>query len=196
MVKYLLKLTNASVALPGDRPTELRFSAARTKCLALREYQHCSHWSFPKHSPLTRKSLSIASQLIIPLSLLSIVAFSMSETKPESDPSTTAGSGTGSTYTEMASNAASGVAGSATNAATGVKDSVFSMFGGGQKKEKAPEEEGEQDRSGSSKAKKDAEEKEKEEGGAEDGVGCCVFIQNQAMSTVKNGSLIRICIIL
>ena len=92
----------------------------------------------------------------------------MSEAKPESQPSTDKASG--STYTEMASNAASGVAGTATIAATGVKDSVFSMFGGGQKKARAPEEEGEQDRSGSSKVKKDAEEKEKEEGG-EDGVG-------------------------
>ncbi|KAL6721593.1 Ran GTPase binding protein Sbp1 [Lecanora helva] len=74
----------------------------------------------------------------------------------------------GSTYTEMASNAASGVAGTATNAATGVKDSVFSMFGGGAKKEKAQEEEEEeQDRSGSSKAKKDAEAAEKEEAGEE-----------------------------
>lgn len=58
------------------------------------------------------------------------------------------------TYTEMASNAAS----SAGNAAAGVKDSMFSMFGGGAKKEKKEDEvEGEEDRSGSSKAKKDAE---------------------------------------
>ena len=75
----------------------------------------------------------------------------------------------GSTYTEMASNAATGVAGSATTAAVGVKDSVFSMFGGGAKKEKAPEE-GEPDRSGSSKAKKDSEAAQKEEAG-EEGVG-------------------------
>ena len=69
-----------------------------------------------------------------------------------------------SSYTEMASNAA----GSATTAAAGVKDSVFSMFGGGAKKEKKEEPEGEtEDRSGSSKAKKDAEAAEAEEGGAE-----------------------------
>ena len=54
----------------------------------------------------------------------------------------------------MASNAAS----SAGTAAAGVKDSMFSMFGGGAKKEKKEDEaEGEEDRSGSSKAKKDAE---------------------------------------
>ena len=58
------------------------------------------------------------------------------------------------TYTEMASNAAS----SAGTAAAGVKDSMFSMFGGGAKKEKKEDKaEGEEDRSGSSKAKKDAE---------------------------------------
>lgn len=68
-------------------------------------------------------------------------------------------------YTEMASNAA----GSATNAAAGVKDSVFSMFGGGAKKEKKEEPEGEtEDRSGSSKAKKDAEAAEADEAGEDD----------------------------
>ena len=67
-----------------------------------------------------------------------------------------------SSYTEMASNAA----GSATTAAAGVKDSVFSMFGGGAKKEKKEEPNGEtEDRSGSSKAKKDAEATEANEGG-------------------------------
>jgi Ran-binding protein 1 len=71
-----------------------------------------------------------------------------------------------SSYTEMATNAATGVAGTATTAAAGMKDSVFSMFGGGAKKDKAPEEAGEPDRSGSSKAHKDAEAA-KEEGGEE-----------------------------
>ncbi len=71
-----------------------------------------------------------------------------------------------SSYTEMATNAATGVAGTATTAAAGMKDSVFSMFGGGAKKEKAPEEAGEPDRSGSSKAHKDAEAA-KEDGGEE-----------------------------
>jgi Ran-binding protein 1 len=56
-----------------------------------------------------------------------------------------------SSYTTMASNAAStGIA-----AATGVKDSVFSMFGGGAKKEKKEEPEEEADEpSGSTKANK------------------------------------------
>ena len=56
------------------------------------------------------------------------------------------------TYTEAATSAA-------TNAAAGVKDSVFSMFGGGAKKEKKAEEEdgeGKDEPSGSSKAQKKA----------------------------------------
>lgn len=60
------------------------------------------------------------------------------------------------TYTEMASN----VAGSAGAAATGVKDSVFSMFGGGGAKERKVEQEddGAKDEpSGSSKATKERE---------------------------------------
>ena len=69
---------------------------------------------------------------------------------------------TSASYTEMASNAAE----SATTAAAGVKDSVFSMFGGGAKKEKKEEPDPEtEDRSGSSKAKKDAEAAEGDEGG-------------------------------
>lgn len=65
---------------------------------------------------------------------------------------------TGSTIAESASNAAS----TATAAATGVKDSVFSMFGGGGKKEKKADEddEGKDEPSGSSKAKKEAEDDE------------------------------------
>ncbi|MCJ1355941.1 MAG: hypothetical protein MMC33_005934 [Icmadophila ericetorum] len=59
------------------------------------------------------------------------------------------------TYTDMASNAASSV----TTAATGMKDNVFSMFGGGQKKERKPDPDDDVDEpSGSSKAKKDAED--------------------------------------
>lgn len=73
------------------------------------------------------------------------------------------------TYTEMASNAAAG----AGTAAAGVKDSVFSMFGGGAKKEKNDEPEGEVDRSGSSKAVKEKEAAEK--GEAEDGEGVCLL---------------------
>ena len=62
-----------------------------------------------------------------------------------------------SSYTDMASGAAT----SATTAASGVKDSVFSMFGGGAKKEKRVEPEDDANEpSGSSKAKKDAEDPE------------------------------------
>lgn len=96
------------------------------------------------------------------------------ETKPDpsAEPKTTTGTGATETaatpiatqedpaakseqtsYTEMASAATS----SATSAAVGVKDSVFSMFGGGAKKEKKEDDEV-QDRSGSSKAKKEAEQ--------------------------------------
>lgn len=50
----------------------------------------------------------------------------------------------------------------AANAASAVKDNVFSMFGGGAKKEtKADDPDEENDRSGSSKAKKEAEDAEK-----------------------------------
>ena len=50
---------------------------------------------------------------------------------------------------------------SASNAAAAMKDNMFSMFGGGTKKEKKPEPEDDVDEpSGSSKAKKDAEDAE------------------------------------
>lgn len=61
-----------------------------------------------------------------------------------------------STYAGTATSAAVNAATTASNAAAGVKDSVFSMFGGGAKKDKVEEDEA-QDRSGSSKAQKDAE---------------------------------------
>jgi len=77
------------------------------------------------------------------------------ETKSEGKPSTSA-EPEKSTYTELASNAAS----TATSAAAGVKDNVFSMFGGGAKKEKKEEpEEDINEPSGSSK-KKEAEEED------------------------------------
>ena len=63
------------------------------------------------------------------------------------------------TYTDMASTAAT----QAATTAAGVKDSVFSMFGGGAKKEKKDEPEEPEDKSGSAKAHKEAE--------AEDEVG-------------------------
>lgn len=63
------------------------------------------------------------------------------------------------TYTDMASNAASTAASSTTAAASGVKDSVFSMFGGGAKKEtKAEDDDTANDRSGSAKAQKEKED--------------------------------------
>ena len=58
-----------------------------------------------------------------------------------------------STITELASSAAT----TATNAALGVKDNVFSMFGGGAKKEKKEEvADDPEDRSGSAKAQKES----------------------------------------
>ena len=65
-------------------------------------------------------------------------------------------------YTEMVTSAATSAATTATTAAAGVKDNVFSMFGGGAKKEKKEEPEEPEDRSGSSKAKKDAKAVEAE----------------------------------
>lgn len=82
-------------------------------------------------------------------------------------------------YTGMATSAAGSAAETASNAAAGVKDTMFSMFGGGGKKEVKEEKTlaDEEDRSGSSKAVKEKEkEKEamKEGGDAEEGV--CTFI--------------------
>ena len=63
------------------------------------------------------------------------------------------------TYTAMASNAAASATATATATAANMKDNVFSMFGGGAKKDKKPEtEEAANEPSGSSKAKKEAEE--------------------------------------
>ncbi len=67
-----------------------------------------------------------------------------------------------SSYTDIATSAATSAATTATAAAVGVKDNVFSMFGGGAKKEKKEEANEPEDRSGSSKAKKDAEAAEAE----------------------------------
>lgn len=81
---------------------------------------------------------------------------------PLGDPSTEAPAGEdkSSSVTETAANAASTAASTASAAATGVKDSVFSMFGGGAKKDRKVEEEDEakDEPSGSSKAKKDDNE--------------------------------------
>ncbi|KAL6244044.1 Ran GTPase binding protein Sbp1 [Rhinocladiella similis] len=83
------------------------------------------------------------------------------------DPSTEAPAGEdkSSSVTETAANAASTAASTASAAATGVKDSVFSMFGGGAKKDrKVEEEDGAKDEpSGSSKAKKEDDDEDKAE---------------------------------
>jgi Ran-binding protein 1 len=80
-------------------------------------------------------------------------ADSTTQPKTEDTEAKTEDAGEKPTYTAMATNVAStGMA-----AATGVKDSVFSMFGGGEKKEKKDEPE-EDEPSGSTKAKKDGEE--------------------------------------
>lgn len=100
----------------------------------------------------------------LPLSTMS----TSTETKPEfttgettsNKPFESESSQTGkdqSTYTGMATSTISNVATTATTAAAGVKDNVFSMFGGGAKKDKKEEvDTKDQDRSGSSKAQKDA----------------------------------------
>merc|ERR1712093_350491 len=84
---------------------------------------------------------------------------------PLGDPSSEAPTGEtkSSTVAETAANTATSAASTASAAATGVKDSVFSMFGGGAKKErKVEEDEGAKDEpSGSSKAKKEDEDEDK-----------------------------------
>ncbi|ETI21241.1 hypothetical protein G647_07586 [Cladophialophora carrionii CBS 160.54] len=69
------------------------------------------------------------------------------------------------TYTEAATNAATNAASTASAAASNVKDSVFSMFGGGAKKERKPEEadDANDEPSGSSKAQKKDEDEEVDE---------------------------------
>ena len=98
--------------------------------------------------------------------------------KPVADPahSLTTGAdapkeGESATYTTMASTAAGNTAESASNAAVGMKDAVFSMFGGGVKKEKREEEGEEEDRSGSAKAVKAKEAEEKGEEARDGGEG-------------------------
>lgn len=79
---------------------------------------------------------------------------------PLGDPSTEAPAtdAKSTSITEAAANAANTAANTATAAASGVKDSVFSMFGGGAKKERKAEEEDDDAKdepSGSSKVKKE-----------------------------------------
>jgi len=70
---------------------------------------------------------------------------------------------TSTSYTDAATNAASTAASTASAAATGVKDSVFSMFGGGAKKERKVEEDDDakNEPSGSSKVKKEDDDEDK-----------------------------------
>ncbi|KAI4279306.1 MAG: hypothetical protein LQ337_000337 [Flavoplaca oasis] len=82
------------------------------------------------------------------------------------DASTTSEEKPKTTYTEMAQSATT----SASSAAAGVKDSVFSMFGGGAKKEKKEKpEDAAAETSGSSKSKRDAEAAEADKEGEEAG---------------------------
>lgn len=65
--------------------------------------------------------------------------------------------------TEQATSAASAAAGNVTTGAVGVADSVFSMFGGGAKKEKKDADEDRGETSGSAKAQKAAASEENPE---------------------------------
>ena len=78
------------------------------------------------------------------------------ETKLATNPKGTEDSTTPATTDDKS--AVNKAAETATQAATGVKDSVFSMFGGGAKKEKKVEEDETDEPSGSSKAKKATED--------------------------------------
>ena len=99
------------------------------------------------------------------------------ESKTTSENQSNSGNTT-SSLAEMASNAATTAASTATSAVVGVKDNVFSMFGGGAKKEKKEEpEDAEAETSGSAKSKRDAE--------AENEVGsAAVFVSVVSLLTV------------
>ncbi|KAL8675006.1 MAG: hypothetical protein Q9168_000601 [Polycauliona sp. 1 TL-2023] len=87
---------------------------------------------------------------------------STTDTQVSQDTSVTSEEKPKTTYTEMAQSATT----SASSAAVGVKDSVFSMFGGGAKKEKREEtEDAAAETSGSSKSKRDAEAAEADKEG-------------------------------
>lgn len=91
----------------------------------------------PEHQPADDESKAVTD-----------VSTGHEETKSTADAQT-------SSFSAMASNAATSAASTASAAATGVKDSVFSMFGGGAKKERKVEEDDEKDEpSGSSNAKR------------------------------------------
>lgn len=84
-----------------------------------------------------------------------------SDLRPAQDETKLAQNSLGNPASSSLADTASSAASAATASATGVKDSVFSMFGGGAKKEKKVEEEDEaakNEPSGSSKAKKDEDD--------------------------------------
>lgn len=106
-------------------------------------------------NPATEKAADSEPQLAKTETELATNPQSTSEEKKDTE----APAETTNSVAEIASNAAA----SATSAATGVKDSVFSMFGGGAPKEKkVKEDEGEDEPSGSSKAKKEGEDEPEE----------------------------------
>ena len=99
-------------------------------------------------------------------SILHFITMSATEKPQNTDPGSPANKNSDqpATYTGIATSAAGTAAETATNAAVGVRDTMFSMFGGGEKKEVKDEKitESEEDRSGSAKAIKE-KEKEKED---------------------------------
>ena len=145
----------------------------------------------------------LAVRQLSPRFSLPSVTMSSSESKPDphvepgksafdASGSTTATDGQHASYTEIAAGAASSAAGTATNAAVGVKDTMFSMFGGGAKKEaKSDDVPQEEDRSGSAKAVKQKEKEESREGeGDEEGVGHN-FTSRLAASKAASSNLAR-----
>lgn len=107
--------------------------------------------STTKLDPAAEKAAETEPQLAKGETELATKPKSVQEGEKTEEGSTTAGS-----YSEMASNATA----SATAAAAGVKDSVFSMFGGGAPKEKKPEPENDEDEPSGSSKKKTGDEEE------------------------------------
>ena len=97
-------------------------------------------------------------------------AFDQTDSTPSKD-------GQQATYAGMATSAAGTAAETATNAAVGVKDTMFSMFGGGAKKEAKKEvDEGEVDRSGSAKAVIEKEKESEAREGGEEAEGVSLYL--------------------
>ena len=94
----------------------------------------------------------------------------LSSTESDATKSATNNDPSTQSYTGMASSAAGSAAETATNAAAGVKDTMFSMFGGGSKKDtKADKPSEDEDRSGSQKALKEKEKAQQEQEGSKEG---------------------------